>query len=318
MFTEINSTYLYIKAKNMNSIQTNFPPGSSWVYYKLYISSSHADHFLVSKLLPFVKKLLSKKVISKFFFIRYNDPSFHLRIRFEISDIEASQQISSFFYKSTEKLIANDIVWKYEISTYTREMERYNPILIDNVETLFQADSLNCLSILKEISDFPNKEEARWKIALKNIDYYLNIFLKNHLEMKEFIITQMSESFKTEFGFNEFNSKQLNNIYRDNRKIIDLIISDNDAENLADTFYASIKKQDKNFSDIANVLLEKCNQNNVSMQLYLSSYIHMMMNRMFPSKNRLFELMLYFLLSKHYKGMISQQKYNDKSKQKQS
>lgn len=298
-------------------MQTNFPPGSSWVYYKLYISSSHAEQFLVSKLLPFVKKLLSKKAINKFFFIRYNDPGFHLRIRFHISDMAVSQQISDFFYKSTEKLIANDIVWKYEISTYTREMERYNPNFIDEVETLFQADSMNCLSILKEIQKFPD-EEARWKIALKNIDYYLNNFLNHQLEIKERVITQMSESFKSEFGFNEFNSKQLNSIYRDNRKIIDQIISENDDENLAGTFYSCIKKQDKIFTETAAKLLEKCKENNVSIHQYLSSYIHMMMNRIFPSKNRLFELMLYFLLSKHYKGMISQQKYLHTDKQKQA
>lgn len=301
----------------MTSIQTNFPPGSSWVYYKLYISSSHADHFLVSKLLPFVKKLLSKKAINKFFFIRYNDPGFHLRIRFHISDIAVSQQISEFFYKSTEKLIKNDIVWKYEISTYTREMERYNPYLIDDVETLFQADSLNCLSFLKEILEVAD-EEIRWKIALKNIDYYLSTFLDNKLENKERIITQMSESFKSEFGFNEFNSKQLNSIYRDNRKMIDQIISENDSENLVDIFYNCIKKQDKLFTETTYKLLEKCKENNISIYQYLSSYIHMMMNRIFPSKNRLFELMLYFLLSKHYKGMISQQKYLHMDKQKQA
>ncbi|WP_326984098.1 thiopeptide-type bacteriocin biosynthesis protein [Chryseobacterium sp. MYb264] len=302
----------------MNSIQTNFPPGSSWLYYKLYISSSHADQFLVKKLLPFVKRLLSKKEINKFFFIRYNDPSFHLRIRFHISDREVIEKISDFFYKNTEKLIANDIVWKYEISTYTREMERYNPILIDDVEDLFQTDSLNCLSILKEVSELPDKEEATWKLALKNIDYYLNTFLNNQLEMKEFVITQMSESFKAEFGFTEFNSKQLNSIYRDNRKIIDQIISENETEDHVGLFYNSIKKQHPNFLKTANALLEKCNQHQISIHLYLSSYIHMMMNRIFPSKNRLFELMLYFLLSKHYKGMISQQKYNSTSKEKQS
>lgn len=297
-------------------MQTNFPPGSPWIYYKLYISSSHADQFLVNKLFPFVKKLLSKKAINKFFFIRYNDPGFHLRIRFHVSDMAVSQQISEFFYKSTEKLIANDIVWKYEISTYTREMERYNPYLIDDVETLFQADSMNCLSILKEILEFPD-EEARWKIAMKNIDYYLNKFLDNQLEIKEGVITQMSESFKSEFGFNEFNSKQLNSIYRDNRKAIDQIITEND-ENLTAVFYNSIKKQDKIFTATAEKLLQKCHENNVSIHVYLSSYIHMMMNRIFPSKNRLFELMLYFLLSKHYKGMISQQKYLTTDKQKQA
>jgi thiopeptide-type bacteriocin biosynthesis protein len=127
----------------------------------------------------------------------------------------------------------------------------------------------------------------------------------------------MSESFKSEFGFNEFNSKQLNSIYRDNRKAIDQIITEND-ENLTAVFYNSIKKQDKIFTTTAEKLIQKCHQNNVSIHLYLSSYIHMMMNRIFPSKNRLFELMLYFLLSKHYKGMISQQKYLTTDKQKQA
>ena len=62
---------------------------------------------------------------------------------------------------------------------------------------------------------------------------------------------------------------------------------------------------------MANELLAKYKIDScgLSIDSLLASYIHMMMNRLFKSKNRLHELVLYEFLYRYYKGEQAKEKY---------
>jgi hypothetical protein len=59
-----------------------FLPGSEILYIKLYASNRTLENMLGDVIYPFTEDLLEKHIIAKWFFIRYNDPESHLRIRF--------------------------------------------------------------------------------------------------------------------------------------------------------------------------------------------------------------------------------------------
>src|SRR5262249_13829844 len=58
------------------------PPGSAWLYARLYTGETVADGLLTDTIGPFARGLLDDGAIDRWFFMRYRDPEFHLRVRF--------------------------------------------------------------------------------------------------------------------------------------------------------------------------------------------------------------------------------------------
>jgi thiopeptide-type bacteriocin biosynthesis protein len=290
----------------MTKIQRNFSPGSEWVYFKVYINSSHADEFLLNVLAPFTKNLFKKEQILKAFFIRYSDSGFHLRIRFLLAKESNFSEVVVSFYNEIKSFVSQGIVWKYDLSTYSREIERYELPLIEQVETLFSIDSSTILDIIREV-DSSNNEDYRWKIAFKYIDHYLELFYPSSLEKKYAVIEKMSDIFLAEFGYNKNNLMQLNDIFRSRRKDIYEAINETEDEVLL-SMYAILNERDFSLRSSIAHILSICKSNSLNIDDFIGSYIHMMINRLFPEKNRIFELLLYYLLVKHYQSEIARAK----------
>lgn len=83
----------------MKSIQRTFLPGCQWVYIKLYTGNKIADDMLIQVISPVIKELKKKTYIDKWFFIRYTDPDFHLRIRLWVIDVQYIGEIICLFQK---------------------------------------------------------------------------------------------------------------------------------------------------------------------------------------------------------------------------
>jgi lantibiotic biosynthesis protein len=58
-----------------------FHPGSEWFYAKLYTGPVMADDILCNVVRPLIDRSRDLQAIDRWFFIRYADPSFHLRLR---------------------------------------------------------------------------------------------------------------------------------------------------------------------------------------------------------------------------------------------
>ena len=72
----------------MKRIKRNFYPGDEWLYFKIYGGIKTCDDLICGKLYTLMKKLKRDKIIDKWFFIRYSDPDFHIRLRLHITTPE--------------------------------------------------------------------------------------------------------------------------------------------------------------------------------------------------------------------------------------
>ncbi len=196
-----------------NYLNRKFYPGDKWLYVKLYASSAQCETLLVSKIPQLVSSLKKNNVIQKWFFIRYADPENHIRLRFLINDTEGIVIIMTKLLKCISKELNNDIITKIQYDTYTRELERYVENNIEDSESLFFTDSTTTLRLLRAIHQYKGDEEERVAIACKSIDQLLSEFNYN-IEQKADVINAISESFCSEFGYNEKNRTQLNDLFR--------------------------------------------------------------------------------------------------------
>lgn len=292
----------------MSAVQRTYIPGSQWVYIKLYTGEKTADDLLIKVISPVIKRLQKNRYIQKWFFIRYSDPDFHSRIRLLVQDQQHIGEIMHLFCQKLTGWNRDRLLWKVQLDTYNRELERYKKHLIEEAESVFCADSECILSILKKIN---GNENYRWMIALKLINELLSDFGLS-IEEKQKLMENVSKSYKTEFGFNDYNSKQFNTKFRESKKTVESVLNNTVTDKAFISLFQPIRKRTKQLVPIVEQIKTKSGKDSNVNDL-LKSYLHMMLNRLFRSNNRMHELILYDFMFRYYTSESAKEKYNKKS-----
>ena len=125
------------------------PPGSDWLYVKLYGGTTALDDVLTEVVPALLQELSAQGVLSRWFFIRYGDPHTHLRIRFKSPEPRGSSALLPLVSAAFNPQLAAGRLWKIQFDTYEREIERYGGVDgLSAAEEIFCADSDAVLSIL--------------------------------------------------------------------------------------------------------------------------------------------------------------------------
>ena len=283
-----------------------FIPGSEWVFFKIYTGTKTADVILKNDIYEYVREMLGNNIIDKWFFIRYSDPDFHIRLRLHLKETRNFTAIYNRFYEMITPLVETRLVWNIQCDTYQREIERYGVNTISIVEDFFFVDSEYVIKLLHQL-DKENIEQQRWKLALAQIDSFLSVFSFELSKRKE-LLNMMAESYKKEFGFTHHSTKkQLDNKFRFFRNDIENTML---WENETTETINIIKSRRQFIYSISEKLIEieKSGKLHVSLKDLLYSLIHMNMNRWFSTKNRLHELVTYDFLARYYTSEAAKNK----------
>ncbi len=268
--------------------------GDEWIYYKLYCGKRISDVVLVNTIKPLVEKLINQNLISKWFFIRYKDPDTHLRVRFLCTNIDQLGTIINLFNKAISSYVENDLIWKIQTDTYFREIERYGKDTIEEAESFFNIDSTLCVNALEVIED----DILLFAFTLRSINIVFDAF-DYSINDRLFLTKRNLEAFKFEFNSNKTLSKQLNKKYNNLKtEIIEFLEMEHHFE--YQVLIDLLNTQKLQLNKIKTNILEKNTQNKINIDDLISSYIHMMVNRIFRDKQRLHELVCYDNLYRFY------------------
>lgn len=270
-----------------NRVKRCFYPGEEWVYVKIYIGMKSCDDFLIDVMYPLSIRLEKSGLISHWFFIRYSDPDFHVRYRLRLSDVELFHVVVNLINRKLNRNTVKFNVYRIVYDTYNRELERYREELMEISERIFHENSKLVCRLIKRIKGFD--ENYRWMSAFVMIDNFLSASGLS-LKEKQAFIDVMDSSFKKEFGFCEHNSKQLNVIYRSKQRMI------------FDVLNRTVS--DRCFIKLYSLLDGGIKTSVIESGLNHAAFIHMSMNRLFPVKNRVYELLIYNFLNRYYKSML--------------
>uniref|UniRef100_A0AAU6WSF2 Thiopeptide-type bacteriocin biosynthesis protein n=1 Tax=Chryseobacterium endophyticum TaxID=1854762 RepID=A0AAU6WSF2_9FLAO len=136
-----------------HSIQRDFIIGDDWLYYKFFCGHNASNKIITEFLKPISEEFISSGMINEWFFIRYNDPSYHIRYRIKLSSPKYIGQVIIKLNNYLKKYLSNEIVWNVELDTYKRELERYGSNTMEISEKIFYIDS-------KIISDFIENSDS--------------------------------------------------------------------------------------------------------------------------------------------------------------
>ncbi len=283
-----------------SNIKRTFVPGDKWLFFKVYCGVKTCDEILVEKILPLAHRLMKEKIIIRWFFIRYSDPDYHLRVRFLLNSTDNIGYVITKTRESLSTYINTNEVSKVVIDTYQREIERYGAKYIELSEQIFHAGSECIATILKNMKD---NSQLRWKAAFLIVDLLFTSLGLDIVQKKEFI-ERMNDSFLREFNFNIHNSRCLNDSYRRMRNAVADIVGGLDKDDMD----SSIRKRVNTYAkEVAGIIGEIPID-----KLSISSYLHMEMNRLFASNNRLNEMVVYNYLTRYYKSEIAKAESQNK------
>src|SRR5262249_12783610 len=102
------------------TIRRRFAPGSEWVYAKLYTGAAVADQILREVIRPLTQELQEAGEIERWFFIRYSDPDWHLRIRFHGAPEKLHAEALPALQAAVAPLLQNGLIWRMRLDTYER------------------------------------------------------------------------------------------------------------------------------------------------------------------------------------------------------
>ncbi len=280
-----------------------FAPGSPWMSLKLYGARSSVENVMVSTLSPFIQKAGRDGLYQKWFFMRYGDPDWHLRLRFQ----GAQKLLYGDLLPQMESLLQGSIdaglIHGMEMFTYNRETERYGGSqAIALAETLFMKDSQLVLSGLKLVRQ--SGEDIRWRLAIKGADAVLNAFDYNSAQKFD-QIDRLRRGFGQEFNETSQLRRQLGNRYRNFQSRIEQDLSPEAAPLGSVVDRALNEEVDRYGQAIGNIAaeyrrLESEGELLGSIDSIVGSFLHMLANRLFKSEGRAQEFVIYDLLRRHY------------------
>jgi thiopeptide-type bacteriocin biosynthesis protein len=282
--------------------QRIFICGSEWLYFKIYSGPKTIENVLINEIYPLIKQLIKRNIIDKFFFIRYADPNHHIRLRLHLKNTDNIVIVLNYLNQILYEYVINHVISRITIDTYNREIERYRDHFIIDVERLFFFDSI---FVLDYFLAHPEHEQEKWLVSIKYIDLLMGEcgFL---LTDKINLCQQVYEALSVETGLkNKYTNEQLKLKYRNNSKIIKNILNED-----TETKFVWVEEL-KNYLSKIHVFTQKLQGEKQSEIVnILTSIIHMHINRLFRTKQRLDECVIYYLLLKYYNSTINFSKYN--------
>jgi len=290
--------------------QRTFIIGDEWLYLKVYTGYKTADTILTDTIFPLSQHFFKEQWIDHWFFIRYSDPHYHLRIRFHLTEKENIAPIIHNFNNAIQNYVNQNLVWKIQSDTYQREIERYGVELIELSEQLFNLSSeMICKTIAMDV--IKQDDNLRWQLSLKMIDVLLSDFGYS-LQEKRDLLNTLQENFGKEFGINNDFRRQFGQKYRTEKTHIEKILNKNSEQN--EEFVPLFKPIFEN-SEKAKPIIEEIKSRSQKSEArskkiddLLPSYIHMTLNRLFRTQQRTHELVLYDYLFRYYNSFLARQK----------
>ncbi len=271
-----------------------FMTASSWLFVKIYVGTSTADRIISELIGPYCAKMISEGKLQKWFFVRYQDPDHHLRIRFYHGDqTDFWQLILKDLHALMSGWLESGLVLKIQTDTYTRELERYQGLDYGQVESIFYADSRAVIQVIDMLCDHEQPEVERWLIALSGADILLDdlgLTLDEKLGLTRVLYKHLQEEFPTR----EDLKIQLDRQYRAHRNMI------------APYMQRRPSRVCQIFSErstrIRQILEARQGGCRPGVEV-AASFVHMFFNRILASAQRQQELVMYHYLNKYYKTL---------------
>jgi thiopeptide-type bacteriocin biosynthesis protein len=286
-------------------------PGSEWLFAKLYTGLSTADQILAGGIGPLLQKVMAAGDADRWFFIRYQDPEPHIRLRIHGEPSRLWSRVLPGLQGRMEPFLESGWLWNFLLDTYEPETGRYGgPDNINCAEAVFQADSEAAIKILALYAG-DECAETRWRLALRSVDDYYAC-LDWSLEKRFRLAAFSREKYAKEFGVDKGPGvHQLSKKFRSERKALeDLLDPAKEADNSIRAGIEVLEQRTALLRPLFKEMLERQEQGKLTQPIeeMMGSLVHMSVNRFLRSAQRMQELVIYDFLTRIYESRLAKER----------
>ncbi|WP_124067897.1 lantibiotic dehydratase [Clostridium sp. E02] len=181
-------------------------PYDGWLYINLYTTRNREEEMIAIEIPEFFEtKALAEEVA--YFFIRYQDPDAHIRLRIR-GKRDCLNRLSPDLFFWIDKLLENQLISRFSMLPYEREVERYGGCsLIGRAEDFFIVDSFVVSSFLQSIR-MGTTESSLEELCVLSLLFLVIDWYENYTDAMEFM-TDRYESKEWNHDFKKEKDKYL-------------------------------------------------------------------------------------------------------------
>jgi thiopeptide-type bacteriocin biosynthesis protein len=288
-----------------SAIDETFAPGSAWLTAKLYTGKATTDGVLRELVAPVVHEVTSRGLASGWFFLRYGDPDWHVRLRLHGEPEALWGRALPLLRAASEPFMADGRVANLQLDTYRRETARYGgPQGMLVSERVFTADSEAVLAAMATL-DGGDDGDARWRLAVLGVDRLLQD-MGLDLAARQRAVRMWRDGLVEEYGRQGVAAKQHGGkVMRKERKDLEALLLAPQTTSLAPAAEAFALRSRANVA-LADELrsLHDAGLLTGDITVITASYSHMFVNRLLRAGQRLQELVVYDLLDRLYSSQL--------------
>jgi thiopeptide-type bacteriocin biosynthesis protein len=286
------------KPRPARAVPRRFAPGGEWLYAKLYGGAASADRVLSNAIAPVIRGAIASGAADTWFFLRYGDPEWHLRVRLRGDPRRLHAEVLPALAEAAQASLDAGDLFRFQLDTYEREVERYGGAEgIALVEQIFCADSDACLALLPDLTGDAGAD-ARWRLALRGFDLLLSD-LGFDLPARRAIVRAARQAFAAELRVGAETERRLADRFRAERRALEQALGPG---------IAALDDRSRRLRPIAAELRarEAAGLLDAPLAAIAPSLLHMHANRMLRAgAARHQEFVLHYLLDRLYEGMLA-------------
>ncbi len=282
-------------------VARRFTPGSEWLYARVYTGPAMVDRLLRRAIGPLVRQAGAAGWIDRWFFIRYADPDWHLRLRLHGDPAALHEKVLPALHSALAPLLTDGSTWRLDLGTYEREVERYGgEEAIDVAERVFEADSDSVLEIIERVQGL--HQDDRWRLALYGID---RLFLDFGLDAtaRRDTYARLRDMYIAEHRPRSGLRKRIGDRFRNERSALEALLDDQPITTSPLARAADLlRRRSEQLSPLVVQLraLDAAGRLSVPLEQITPSFAHMFAVRLLRYAARDQELVLYDFLARLY------------------
>lgn len=280
----------------------SFAPGSEWLYAKLYAGAATSEKVLLEDLAPLAREAVADGAADRWFFVRYADPRPHLRFRLHGDPRRLREEVLPSLQQAVAPLLASGRVWRMQLDTYDREIERYGGAEgMDVSEAIFAKDSETAVEILGMLEEGEAGHEERWRLALLGADALLDDFGFS-LGEKSRIVGTARKSLAEEQREGPLLKRSLGERFRKESSGLERLVERVEPGGPLAPGIQAISARSRSLERSCASLRQMEREGRLQRPLadLAASFVHMYLNRLFRSAQRRQELVVYDFLVRLY------------------
>ncbi|HYE89094.1 MAG TPA: lantibiotic dehydratase [Vicinamibacterales bacterium] len=284
----------------------SFIPGTEWTYLKFYAGTASVDTLLTRDLLPFLTSLTERGHLDQWFFVRYSDPDWHVRVRLRLK-AQARDGFMDRLAALSGDAFREGRLWRVQLDTYERETERYGgDVGVELAEELFVHDSHAVLQILSGLSGDEGMA-ARWQMCLLSWHMTLMDFGFTTDERLQFVRNGAATTAEM-LRVGKSLHRSLGDKYRAERGAITRLLEYDGARPhaMADQIAALRARSQSSRDVVARIkAMVAAGESDASLFALVGSYLHMNANRLLRGSHRQQEFVIFDFLGRYYESVLA-------------